>query len=174
MFKTKETNLYRSSSQSGRSMIEMLGVLFIVGLLSIGGLSLFVRALASMKATKIIEDVQMALRAKSEDIFLEKTGDVAGTPCTAYVPANKDIENCFCQQSDLQVICNVVVKDGDVAEEMVNKLGINSLGTLGQPALTFCLRSNFKVKHNLNGGNENKQTFLWKNGACDGAFTYDD
>ena len=50
----------KSLIQSGRSMIEMLGVLAIVGLLSIGGLSMYQRAMLAHHTNQLIEDVQFA------------------------------------------------------------------------------------------------------------------
>ena len=43
--------------QKGRSMIEMLGVLAIIGVLSIGGLTLYRRAIDTHKANSIFDDV---------------------------------------------------------------------------------------------------------------------
>ena len=43
--------------QFGRSMIEMLGVLAIIGVISIGGLSMYRRAIDTHKANSIFDDV---------------------------------------------------------------------------------------------------------------------
>ena len=40
------------NDQNGRSMIEMLGVLAIIGVLSVGGISGYSRAMAKYKLTK--------------------------------------------------------------------------------------------------------------------------
>ena len=42
-------------SQIGRSMIEMLGVLAIIGILSIGGLSAYSRAMTTIKVNEAVE-----------------------------------------------------------------------------------------------------------------------
>ena len=44
-------------NQNGRSMIEMLGVLSIVGVLTVGGISLYVKALYQRKITASIDNV---------------------------------------------------------------------------------------------------------------------
>ena len=53
------TNIIRNSEQSGRSMVEMLGVLAIVGVLSIGGISGYSKAMAKYKVNKTLDQVSM-------------------------------------------------------------------------------------------------------------------
>ena len=49
----------KKKTQSGRSMIEMLGVLAIVGVLSAGGIAGYSMAMQSYKTTALIEKVQL-------------------------------------------------------------------------------------------------------------------
>ena len=51
---------------SGRSMIEMLGVLAIIGVLSIGGIAGYSKAMEKWKANKIIADYNMLIRGLFE------------------------------------------------------------------------------------------------------------
>ena len=53
-------NLYKNE-QSGRSMIEMLGVLAIIGVLSVGGISGYSKAMAKFKLTKAQDQISMIL-----------------------------------------------------------------------------------------------------------------
>ena len=53
-------NLYKSE-QSGRSMVEMLGVLAIIGVLSVGGISGYSKAMAKFKLTKAQDQLTMLL-----------------------------------------------------------------------------------------------------------------
>lgn len=46
-------------NEQGRSMIEMLGVLAIVGVLSVGGIAGYSKAMAKFKANKVIDQVTM-------------------------------------------------------------------------------------------------------------------
>ena len=46
------------SAQSGRSIIEMLGVLAIIGVLTVGGIAGFSAAMSKYKITKITDEVQ--------------------------------------------------------------------------------------------------------------------
>ena len=57
---------YTKKTQSGRSMIEMLGVLAIVGVLSAGGIAGYSMAMQSYKTTSLIEKVNLiANRART-------------------------------------------------------------------------------------------------------------
>ena len=46
------------SHESGRSMVEMLGVLAIVGVLSVGGIAGYSQAMSKFKITKAMDQVQ--------------------------------------------------------------------------------------------------------------------
>ena len=46
------------TQESGRSMVEMLGVLAIIGVLSVGGIAGYSQAMAKFKITKTIDQVQ--------------------------------------------------------------------------------------------------------------------
>lgn len=46
-------------NQSGRSMIEMLGVLAIIGVLSVGGIQGYTKAMAKYKLTKVQDQIMM-------------------------------------------------------------------------------------------------------------------
>ena len=45
--------------ENGRSMIEMLGVLAIVGVLSVGGIAGYSKAMEKFKVNKIVEDYKL-------------------------------------------------------------------------------------------------------------------
>lgn len=51
-------NLYKSE-QSGRSMVEMLGVLAIIGVLSVGGIAGYSKAMAKYKTTQALDQISM-------------------------------------------------------------------------------------------------------------------
>ena len=57
-----------SSVQCGRSMIEMLGVLAIVGVLSIGGIAGYSKAMQKWKVNKLIDEYSMMFYALLEHI----------------------------------------------------------------------------------------------------------
>ena len=51
-------NFYKSE-QTGRSMVEMLGVLAIIGVLSVGGIAGYSRAMAKFKISKAMDQMSM-------------------------------------------------------------------------------------------------------------------
>ena len=53
----KNFNINKNSIQSGRSMIEMLGVLAIVGVLSVGGIAGYSKAMEKFKINKTVDHV---------------------------------------------------------------------------------------------------------------------
>ena len=52
---------FMKNEQSGRSMVEMLGVLAIIGVLSVGGISGYSKAMAKYKLTKAQDQISMLL-----------------------------------------------------------------------------------------------------------------
>ena len=52
-------NNYKYEEQSGRSMIEMLGVLAIIGVLSVGGIAGYSKAMNKFKTNKVADNVSM-------------------------------------------------------------------------------------------------------------------
>lgn len=56
----------RKSCEFGRSMIEMLGVLAIVGVLSVGGIAGYSKAMMKWKINKMIEDYTMLMTGLME------------------------------------------------------------------------------------------------------------
>ena len=53
--------VFKCSNESGRSMVEMLGVLAIVGVLSIGGIAGYSKAMAKYKINKTLDQVSMLI-----------------------------------------------------------------------------------------------------------------
>lgn len=55
------TKFLTKNEQSGRSMVEMLGVLAIIGVLSVGGISGYSKAMTKFKITKTFDQVSMTV-----------------------------------------------------------------------------------------------------------------
>ena len=49
------------NNQLGRSMIEMLGVLAIVGVLSVGGISGYSKAMNKFKSNKLLDQITLTI-----------------------------------------------------------------------------------------------------------------
>lgn len=62
-------NLMKNNNQSGRSMVEMLGVLAIIGVLSVGGIAGYAKAMQKYKLNKT-EDQVSHIVANLRTIFL--------------------------------------------------------------------------------------------------------
>ena len=78
-----DSSLFLASPQKGRSMVEMLGVLAIVGVLSVGGIAGYSKAMMTMKINKTIEQIShMASAIKTaymnQGDFIDENGLVAG------------------------------------------------------------------------------------------------
>lgn len=54
-------NTLNKKEQSGRSMVEMLGVLAIIGVLSVGGIAGYSKAMAKFKTSKALDQVSMTV-----------------------------------------------------------------------------------------------------------------
>jgi type II secretory pathway pseudopilin PulG len=74
-------NFYKSAEQSGRSMIEMLGVLAIIGVLSVGGIAGYSKAMTKFKINKTIDEVSQ---------LIANTRTLYGSQ-TSYLNINKEI-----------------------------------------------------------------------------------
>ena len=77
-FNTKEVQNTRSE-QLGRSMIEMLGVLAIIGVLSVGGIAGYSKAMQKYRINKTIE--QITLIAGNIRSFFAPQGNFVGARC---------------------------------------------------------------------------------------------
>ena len=71
--KIKEsTFLYKtlmSKNQNGRSMVEVLGVLAIVGVLSVGGISGYHYAMNKYRANEVLDDVNMRMIDIAQQVY---------------------------------------------------------------------------------------------------------
>lgn len=80
------------NAETGRSMIEMLGVLAIVGILSVGGIAGFSQAMNKHKTIKEIEKYNLFVQdmMQYKDQIL-KSGDTMGS--SSFVYFTKDVKN---------------------------------------------------------------------------------
>ena len=71
----KTMNNYKYKEQSGRSMIEMLGVLAIIGVLSVGGIAGYSKAMNKFKTNKVADNVSMLVANIKTMYAQQKTYD---------------------------------------------------------------------------------------------------
>jgi len=93
-FHKKSQHNSKKYKQFGRSMIEMLGVLAIVGVLSAGGIAGYSMAMQSYKTNALIEKVQLIAQVTRS---LYKNGDYAGISSQVLLDSGKisDVQNPF-------------------------------------------------------------------------------
>ncbi len=68
------------SQESGRSMIEMLGVLAIVGVLSVGGIAGYTQAMNKFKVTKATDQIQTLFQNIRTLTASQRNMDLVNTP----------------------------------------------------------------------------------------------
>ena len=120
-------------SQLGRSMIEMLGVLAIIGVLSVGGLAGYSKA---MHINKINNITSYANRALLEFKALQASGQLTPTkpyPCANYLDENMPLGMNCCQFQDNNVSYynNRLIlhfETMDLLLEIAEKLRIDNMG----------------------------------------------
>lgn len=81
------------NNQFGRSMIEMLGVLAIIGVLSVGGIAGYSKAMEKWKVNKAIEEYSFLIQGLLENIddirkLPDQTGLVNVADAKGIIPAN--------------------------------------------------------------------------------------
>ena len=74
---------HKTTEESGRSMVEMLGVLAIIGVLSVGGIAGYSMAMSKFKITKTIDQVQTII-TNLRTLYASQRTYSALTPSTAY------------------------------------------------------------------------------------------
>jgi len=85
-FDNSKKMLSAKSKQNGRSMIEMLGVLAIIGVLSVGGIAGYSKAMMKYRINKTIE--QITLIAGNVRAFFGPQRSYDGAECCSYITPN--------------------------------------------------------------------------------------
>lgn len=76
----------KTSYQSGRSMVEMLGTLAIIGILSIGGLAGYSLAITKYKTNNLINDLNLRSTIISQQLSQGKSASLSEFKQPAYYP----------------------------------------------------------------------------------------
>ena len=98
-------NINKNSNQSGRSMIEMLGVLAIVGVLSVGGIAGYSKAMMKFKINKTVDEIShivanirtlYAQQTTYDGVWTENVAEMGIVPDSLpYNSANNSFTNAF-------------------------------------------------------------------------------
>ena len=102
---------FEIKNQNGRSMIEMLGVLAIIGVLSVGGIAGYSKAMMKYRINKTIE--QITLIAGNVRSFFASQGNYDGIYCGCNSNAKQEADYCVGDG------CSIVKKAKLVPDEMI-------------------------------------------------------
>ena len=124
------TNL---NNQSGRSMIEMLGVLAIIGVLSVGGIAGYSKAMLKFRTNKTIDQFTMIVT---------------------------NIRTLYAQQRDYDGLDNsTAISMGIIPDEMITKCATEGgCGTVAQGSATGALVNPFNGSVEIGTGNSTGAT----------------
>jgi len=140
--------------ESGRSMVEMLGVLAIIGVLSIGGIAGYMLSMNRFRANSLIDKASkfatIAYSAKQTEKALGKTADLL-TPATfafsdqklGNIDSTESITLTSFGSTDGKVQVTVKFASADVCDTARSILGITTAcGETGKDTLTLDFQQN--------------------------------
>ena len=133
-------NNYKYEEQSGRSMIEMLGVLAIIGVLSVGGIAGYSKAMNKFKTNQVADQVSMLIA---------------------------NIKTMYAQQSSYEGLNNVTAVDmGLVPDELGTTAGRGETGSGNNKTTTQELTNSFngqvyiKAASSVSGQSDNLAFYI--------------
>lgn len=129
-----------NKSQIGRSMIEMLGVLAIIGVLSVGGLAGYTKAMRTHKINQILAYAQDAYVATIER--RHATGEFVNYACSNLIgPFSMPVSDVsfLCSYGNISMAVYVEIK-GDLARsigiDFCNRVGLlDATGACSQKSI---------------------------------------
>ena len=106
-------------NEKGRSMIEMLGVLAIIGVLSVGGIAGYSKAMQKYRINKTIE--QITLIAGNVRAFFAPQKNYIGVKCSSDMDGTCDTQGCVSNYGEFDVSdgCPVIKKAKIFPDEMI-------------------------------------------------------
>ncbi len=134
------------NNESGRSMIEMLGVLAIIGVLSVGGIAGYSKAMMKYRTNKTIE--QITLIAGNVRTFFANQENYAGVYCHC------EPYGCFGGDS-LERGCPILKKAKILPDEMIT---IDSSGKITSMSTAF--GGSFLIRDSGRFANDKKAFFI--------------
>ena len=166
----------RKDSESGRSMVEMLGVLAIMGVLAIGGITGYRYAMDKYNANEILNEVRKRAVTASQQRILGRTIDLSewsntiqGHPVTTADNYNGDTSFFALTVSGIeQGVCDQVIKEKIpfAVEEKVGEVVVGEDTTCaeGNNDITFAFKNTLDGEGATGGGEEPEPS----DPACEG------
>ncbi len=115
------TNKNDKRSQKGRSMVEMLGVLAIIGVLFVGGISAYSTAMEKHKANELMAATMQEAVLISAQLATGKTNPTLSGINNSLFTSASTVAN----SDNFKIALNAV--DEDVCEKMKSMLGVSSM-----------------------------------------------
>ena len=115
------TNKNYKRSEKGRSMVEMLGVLSIIGVLSVGGISAYSTAMEKHKANELMAATMQEAVLISAQLATGKTNPTLSGINNSLFTSASTVAN----SDNFKIALNAV--DEDVCEKMKSMLGVSSM-----------------------------------------------
>ena len=153
-------------NESGRSMVEMLGVLAIMGVLAIGGIAGYRYAMDKYNANEILNEVRKRAVTASQQRILGRTIDLSewsntiqGHPVTAADNYNGDTSFFALTVSGIeQGVCDLVIKEKIpfAVEEKVGEVVVGEDTTCaeGNNDIMFAFKNTLDGEGAIGGGEE--------------------
>ncbi len=153
-------------NESGRSMVEMLGVLAIMGVLAIGGIAGYRYAMDKYNANEILNEVRKRAVTASQQRILGRTIDLSewsntiqGHPVTTVDNYNGDTSFFALTVSGIEKgVCDQVIKEKILfaVEEKVGEVvvGEDTRCAEGENAVTFAFKNTLDGEGATGGGEE--------------------
>ena len=163
-------------NESGRSMVEMLGVLAIMGVLAIGGIAGYRYAMDKYNANEILNEVRKRAVTASQQRILGRTIDLSewsntiqGHPVTTADNYNGDTSFFALTVSGIEKgVCDQVIKEKIpfAVEEKVGEVVVGEDTTCaeGENAVTFAFKNTLDGEGATGGGEEPEPS----DPACEG------
>ena len=115
------TNKNDKRSQKGRSMVEMLGVLSIIGVLSVGGISAYSTAMEKHKANELMAATMQEAVLISAQLATGNTNPTLSGINNSLFTSASTVAN----SDNFKITLNSV--DSDICEKMKSMLGVSSM-----------------------------------------------
>ena len=104
-----------NKTQSGRSMVEMLGVLAIIGVLSVGGIAGYSKAMFKHKMNKTIDEIS-TISQSLRTLCLD-----GGDKCSGSLYCHSDTDISI-RKAGCSIFKNLKIVDDDMLDESTNNL----------------------------------------------------
>ena len=122
----------KNINESGRSMVEMLGVLAIIGVLSVGGIAGYTRAMKNWRANEIID-------AANKVVVLAETSDTSSEESYANIGtvgniAGGAVTSIAAQRTSSGGTVTITLKDNSAAMQALATAISDKLGTANPSA----------------------------------------